>query len=280
MNRLFWLINIILLALAAVLTMDIARYAPAPDGATGAGGKNAARRAGSATAGQLDAARQKPLAADPVMAADTRTLWQQSLFRPDRTEEEPGETGDAAAAVAAGDLDLIGIGILGNVKAAIILTPAKQSPARSAGSGGVTPKNPADAAKREKTKHVYRVGQIIGDTGYQLREIRLSEVVISRGGTEQTLKIVFGGANSLKRQGEAAAESQRRLETNRAAMAVPPPVQAPDRPPLLSPAAPAIAPAGGGAPAMSDETKKRLEEIRTRREEILRRMREQNNQRP
>ena len=291
MNRLFWFINIILLALAVVLTMAIVRYAPPSNGTpvVAGGKKNASVRSEPATGGLLAAFRQKAFGAEAVTPTDTKPIWQQSLFRPDRTEEEPSESGDDAGPIAApGDLDLIGIGILGDMKAAIILSASKQTPgARNFGPAAGFQQNPAvPAAKKEKTRHVYRVGQAIGDSGYQLKEIHTDEVVITHGTTEQTLKIVFGDDSSLKRQSEAAADSQRRTDMNRAAMAAatPPPNVMPNNnthglPPPPPPLVPGVASAGGnGAPVMSDETKKRIEEIRMRREEIIRRMREQAGQ--
>ena len=280
MNRLFWLINIILLTLAVFITDSIMGYRP----------DQAAVAASKKIGGEVKAASGKRVAEQEVAVApaDTTPIWKQSLFRPDRSEDESAEDGSTAEEEKSSDLDLIAICIIGKGKVAVILTPqaaTQPQPRAFMPGGGMMPNTPANQKKPERIKHVFSVGQTIGNTGYTIKEINNNDVLIARGGVEKTLEISFGDESSKKRMDDAAGESRRREETNRALAAgnqaaVSKTNQPPPPPPPPTPTMPGMS--GGTTsqpPAMTEETRKRIEEIKKRRAEILQRMQEQHGSR-
>lgn len=226
MNKLFWLINAGLLVAAVWVTL-LAAQAPSPrTRATDLTPKREAKR------GETRPARPSTTAAS-LVPASVDVLWEKSLFRPDRTEEEATETpGPAGAGGKAGaeGMELIGIGRVGDIAAAIILTraaPAAPPPGPRPGLGPGAAKAGA-AAKAErpaKTQHIYKVGQAVGDSGYKVKEIRLTEVVLVHGSEELTLKLEKGDASSKTRSDSAAAIAASRSAA--AAAVLPPPIPMP-----------------------------------------------------
>lgn len=240
MNRLIlWVVNVGLLLLAAAVTVWVVRQAPTPgavavegrgDGKTSRSERKAERKPGT----KESAEGVTPHA--PVSAADSDVLWQQTLFRPERTENLTEATADAAAAAGAAlNLELVGLARIGERAVAVIMQHRGQTvrrpgvvvvglPAGMARSVSRAPSvapAPAEGAapspEGPPDRHVYKVGDKVGDSGYTLKDIRLKEkeVVLVRGSEERVLKLETNDD-----------ESTTRRET--AAVVPPPPKPAPD----------------------------------------------------
>ncbi len=252
MNKFFWILNLSLVGLAVLATAGILRYHPAPAAAETETKRG--RQAASAR-GAAPRTAYAPSSAKPAKTADVEPLWAHSLFRPDRTEEESAGGGDAAQLA---NLELIGVAIVGESKAAIIVGPetADASAATGAsrfGRGGFTAA-PAAAATatgadkaKEKAKRVYRLGQVVGNTGYTISAINLEDVELTKGSDVQTLMINRGSENSKKRLAAASAES-----AARAAMAAAQPIVTPQPVPVQP--QPAVQPQPQPPPAAAGGT--------------------------
>ncbi|MCK5801360.1 MAG: hypothetical protein KAI66_00940 [Lentisphaeria bacterium] len=153
---------------------------------------------------------------DIMGPASMDTLWKQSLFRPDRTEEEKKENEGANAAAKPAlppvDMELLGTAKIADRQVAIIIVkkkgrsrpvrrvrgrPVKLPPAEEVGD---------DTDKRDPKRHIKRVGDEVGSTGYIVKEIHFGEVMLTRGDEELVLRIQTDDASSLKRR-EAAAKA-------------------------------------------------------------------------
>lgn len=148
-------------------------------------------------------------------------LWEKSLFKDDRTEVVATEGGDAAAATETvqtnSDFELVGIACLGRKEAktpvAIILQNRNVRNNRMANRPGMrrggapVPAPQQNAApeeeERKADKSLFRVGDSIGKTGYQVKEINLDEnkVILSRNGQDITLVLDEKNTNnSIRRE--------------------------------------------------------------------------------
>lgn len=257
MNKLFWLINVSLLLVAILVTTAVA-----------------SSKSKTATVQEVDAgserkraepsSRMSQVSPSTVGAAtdDTDVLWQKSLFRPDRTEEESSNSEEVTgpANQAADGMELIGIGVIGTESAAIILTkeagpvPPMRAAFTGPKAGGSGKPAEKDKTPAVKTQHIYKLGQVVGLTGFKVKEIKLAEVILAKGAEERTLKLEKGDAASKTRSESAAAAATR---TAAAAATTSPPIPPsmpgavhpgfaganapPPPPPIPMPAVPAVA---------------------------------------
>lgn len=120
-------------------------------------------------------------------------LYRKSLFHPDRTESvalAESESSDAPV-----DMELIGIGRIGDKAVAVI----------------VTRKGPGASRDRKKTtaetpdRNIYAEGQQIGKSGYKVSTIGLSEVQIIKGKEKRTLELKNSGGTRAATQSKPAA---------------------------------------------------------------------------
>jgi hypothetical protein len=178
--------------------------------------------------------RERTVAADPARQIALDDLWKHSLFRPDRTEEVGDEeTDEVADSNQPQDMELIGIGIIGKESAAVILVRATTTRRRNVRTSQPEPK--------KQTRHVYRLGETIAETGYVLKEITLNQVTLVRGADERVLELEHGDRGSQQRSAQAEAAEKKAKEatpskTNgkTATTLTPPP---PPPPPMSTPTA-------------------------------------------
>jgi hypothetical protein len=262
MSKLSWfLLNVCLLIAAVLATGMVLRQQPGARWVTRGAARNAAPPSSTppTTARTSKPGGSGAGASHSLTAAELDELWQKSLFCPARTEEINEDTGaPATAQPQAIEFELVGIGVIGDKSAAIILTQqarvaspvVRSAAARGTGStrgsgkdkGGPTP-------APEPTKHVYVAGQAIGDTGYTVKEIKPTEVVLTKGAEERILKVERGDNASEQRSKVAVDdETRRRAEIAAKEPPKPPPAAtAPGLPPPPPPPPPVPGVAGAAA---------------------------------
>mgnify|MGYP006273665367 CR=1 FL=1 len=186
------------------------------------------------------AAQVPPFRAVALGEEEKSILWEKTLFHPRRTDEVPtveGPPDDDAPTTPQRNLDmeLIGIGKMGDRQAAIILVKASRR--RTDQPSG--------------TRNVYRLGDDIQDTGYTLVNIQTSDVELKRGDESRILALNSGDTPSERRAQAAAQDAAQRTRSQRAKSSPPPP---PPPPPV---------PGGAGADKNeSPEEAERREKIR------------------
>ncbi len=254
MSRTGWFITNLLLAVVAALTTRAILRPPTVSEAASAGRRRAAvdptQRAAPVPVKDAGSGSHSALVTAVLGEADT--LWKDSLFRPDRTEDIVTEaTAPSATPNAAVQFELIGVGLIADKSAAIILVKSNRPRTTSPTSRG-RGSRPLPSAPPERKRHVYRLGDEIADTGYVLKEIKLTEVTVARGDQTQVLKLERGDASSKKRKEDAAREEAARKRKaaatakssgNRTGTAA-----APGLPPPPPPPPPAAVPGGPGGP--------------------------------
>jgi len=161
-------------------------------------------------------------------------LWEKTLFSPGRKEASVDAAGAAAGveAVPEVDLELIGIGVVGKESAAVILIKGRmRGPARGR----------ADGQEGPRTQHVYRLDQMIEETGWKVAAIGLNGVTLRRGEEEKVLEMKTGDADSAARvtaaslaarDTEKAAEAPKPVPAKVEAAVVQPPPPPPPPPPM------------------------------------------------
>ena len=166
---------------------------------------------------------------------DIDILHQRSLFNEERSEQiEQSDEAEKQEPEKPVDMELIGIGVVGDTAAAVILVPKRRR------RGNV------DSAGKQGTRHVYRLGQRVEDTGYKITDITLNEVFLSRAGSERVLRLQTSDDASLARKNKAArddAARQRQRQTTKTAGKtpegpphdLPKPESAPGAPPAVRP---------------------------------------------
>lgn len=320
MSRLtLWIVNAGLLVLAAAVTVWVVGQKPLAADVDGRGDPKNPRteRKSERKAGPREAAETPP-SHDAVSTADSEVLWQQTLFRPERTEDlSVPAPEDAAAANAALNLELVGLARIGDRAVAIIVQHRGQAVrraqpvlpglpggvARSVARGPAVLAVPGEGGEEPAAgppdRHVYKVGDKVGDSGYSLKEIRLQEkeAVLLRGAEERTLKLETDDDQSTSRRETAAVVPPQPKPAIEAAAtprppgeAAPPPGAVPALPPGVAPpppppgmAAPGAGTATGQVPVVGGEggparetpgvvpmsREERLERARLLRERIL-----------
>lgn len=230
MTRLLWLINgvLVLLCLGATLAAVRApppRQPPVPP--------RPPRPSGEVPT-PVAVNRSRP-ARTPEPPAD---LWRASLFQPTRSEGEDSGT-PAAAAAAVSDFELVGIGIIGDEAAAIIVEGTRAAPSFPAVR---LPGAPAAAPETRAKPRIYRLGDTVADSSFVVKEVRLDEVVLSRGGEERTLRLETGDAASRRRAEQAGKDAAARLPQVTVAPPPVPTVKGAPPPPPPPPGTAAAAP--------------------------------------
>jgi len=234
MNRLtLWLGNVAFAVLACAATVWVLGQSPR-EALVAAKGDDARAARGDRKADRKGASREAHGDSDQAAgnpAADADILWQQSLFRPERTEDPTAPVvEDPAVAAAALNLELVGLARVGERAVAVIVQHRGQGPTRrpgvpggAAAPGGPRPGvlkpptppavGPAEAAGGDAEgppdRHVYKIGDGVGDSGYTLKDIRLKEkeVVLTRGSEERVLKLETADDQSSSRREAAAAQA-------------------------------------------------------------------------
>lgn len=200
MTRAYRLLNIALLVLAVAVTYLVVE----PWAQTTAEGNvsNALREAasGPATAAGMASNNKNPRAPRAEMP-DLHELYTQSLFSPERSEVLGQIEATETAATGTLNMELIGIGAMGDTAAAVILVHNRQ-PRRGPHLG---------QAEKATTRHVYRLGQQVENTGYIIREISLTEVVLVKGDEERILRLEAADAGSTARKEVATAPQTAKL---------------------------------------------------------------------
>ena len=168
MNRMvLWIVNVALLLLAGVVTAWVLGQVPSLSVGEAKGDAKSARADRKAEhkggAGETDEA-VVPQGLASVEDADT--LWQQTLFRPERTEDitQPAAEEVAAGAVAV-DLELVGLARIGERFVAVIVSYRGQPRRAAPGAPGLAP-----TARR---------GDEIDQTGARRLAPRLVEVAVA-----------------------------------------------------------------------------------------------------
>ncbi len=311
MNRMvLWLINAVLFLLACAVTAWVVGLSPA--GVSGDAKSEAKSGRAERKSDHKGVAREvdePDVRQGTASIEDADTLWQQTLFRPERTEDvTQAPVEEAVAGAVAVDLELVGLARIGERAVAVIVqyrgqarrpttsVPAGSAPgmarrsmgARSAAAPpAATPGADADA-EATPDRHVYKVGDKIGESGYTLKEIRLKEkeVVLVRGSEERILKLDATDDQSSSRRETAAALAA--TASAKSAVEAPPPgaakppggasAAAPPLPPppvaaavgAQAPIVPGqVVPGGNGATGGPMSREERLERARLLRERIL-----------
>jgi hypothetical protein len=288
MNRtVLWLLNAVLLVVACGVTAWVVGQTPPPASADGKGDAKSARPERKSDRKAVAKEAEDVGAQQGVMSTeDVDVLWQQTLFRAERTEDvTQAPVEDAAAAAQPIDLELVGLARIGERAVAVIVQYRGQPPRRptpgpvpvgAAGRSPVRrtpPARPAvpspvasaaeGAPEGPPDRHVYKEGDKVGDSGYTLKEIRLKgkEVVLVRGSEERILKLDDTDDQSANRREVAAnlaaqAAQAAQAHLAKAAAAARPPAEgaAPGAPQPAgeaeagTPPPPPPAPGGEGAP--------------------------------
>jgi hypothetical protein len=266
-----WIVNVALLLLAGVVTAWVLGQVPSLSVGEAKGDPKPARADRKAEhkggAGEADEA-VVPQGLASVEDADT--LWQQTLFRPERTEDitQPAAEEVAAGAVAV-DLELVGLARIGERFVAVIVSYRGQPRRAAPGAPGMAPTARRGAAARAAAaapagpgaeavpegppdRHVYKVGDKIGESGYVLKEIRLKEkeAVLARGSEERVLKLDATDEQSSGRREVAVTQATQAAQVA-AAQAAQAAAQAAAKPAAegLPPGAPKPPAEVGAAPA-------------------------------
>jgi hypothetical protein len=148
----------------------------------------------------LSVAADSSAARSSLSSAELAMLHEQTLFNPDRTEaldlrsDEKASDEKASDEKAPMDMELIGIGTVGEKSAAVILT--RTAPGRSRSN------------ETTRSKHVYMLGQSVADTGYVIESISMREVILVKGDEERTLRLETTDATSEKRNMAAAEQAK------------------------------------------------------------------------
>ncbi|NOY80086.1 MAG: hypothetical protein GXP31_03680, partial [Kiritimatiellaeota bacterium] len=250
MSRTGWFIaNLLLAAAAALATRAILRPQTAPD--AGAAGQRQTAFGTTQRAAPVPVKTTEPESHSALVTAvlgETDTLWKDSLFRPDRTEDlVTDKAAPSAAPNASVQFELIGVGVIADKSAAIILVKSNRPRVASRTSRG---SRAAPSPAPERKRHVYKLGDEIADTGYVLKEIKLTEVTVVRGDEKQVLKLERGDASSKKRKEEAARDEALRKRkaaaTAKSAVRKTKTPATPGMPPPPPPPPPAAMPGGPG----------------------------------
>jgi hypothetical protein len=185
----------------------------------------------------------------PMDSKTADTLWQHTLFNPDRTEDIAIKA-EAEAAKDAKDPDYTfevrGIMMINDERVVnlSVKQPSRPRPVphvvRGRRPGVVVRPGTASppAEKPKKTTHVYREGDAVEDTGYVVAEITMETVALKRGDEELVLSVDLNDEMSQQRR-DSAAEAE-------AAKA--PPTKEEPAPPGSSPAAKPTGKAGSPPP--------------------------------
>lgn len=292
MNRLFWLIlNLSLVLAACGIALLLSEDDPA-------GRWNAAK------AQELAAA--EPPATNPLPERDAlppvttpnrnaldgktlETLWRRSLFRPERTEDiEVKAEADRAAEepVRKVEFELVATGMIKDRWVAVLEVkqgpmPRSVPPPNRGSVGRPTtgrPSAPKEAATPPRTRHVYKVGDAVEDTGYSVIEIHKSDVLLRKGEEDLVVSLETADETSQARrdaavQAEAAAAIRTGLQppTTPEAKAEPTaPGSSPSTPPPPPPMPGIAVPAGAGTAVKAEALDERLQRMRDERNRLLR----------
>lgn len=294
MTRIFWLlINLSLVAAALAVTQWVTHLEPASEGDAEIRNSRAGRRTPPRQPGRKFEREDSDTETD-LSVQEFDELWERTLFRPERTEDVPkpeDEEGEEKEPEPTVDMELIGIGIIADKKAAIILVKPKAAPRRPARSRTPTSaargaKEPAPSGPDKPKQRVYKVGQEIEDTGYEVKEITIDEVTLVRGDEERILKLEAGDEQSKNRRELAAKESEKPKEApaeekppeataekpageEKKEASTPPP---PPPPPVALPGGPGGGTGSGSStPAASLSRDERIQRAREIRDRLLQR---------
>lgn len=216
MNKLLWCVNVLLAVFALTATLAALHTEP---GKTAPASPVGSRERPDAAPARTMLAAGRPRA--DLGQADI--LWQASLFRPDRAEESDpagGAFGETVAGVS--EMELIGVGMIGGEAAAIIAIGDKDAaPVRLTRPGRAPVAEPA----RKTPPHVFRRGQKVADSGFEVKSIELERVVLTRGDEERELKMDRRDAGSRRRTDLAAKEALTRTPPAVAPLLPPAPLQ-------------------------------------------------------
>lgn len=241
MNKFFWLVNAVLVIFALLVTVALARYERLPE-RTPEAVQNRVREQITVLPPVSAKAVATVSALPPALdRSKADVLWQKSLFRPDRSEESlPESTPGGEVGARFADMELTGIAVIGTQATAIIVTADRnaaglRTPNPTFHRNSTSP--PPGTVTGPKTiaaivKHVFRVGEMVGDSGYTVKDIRMDQVVLAHGDEERVLKLEKGDSASRSRTDQAAKESATRNP--------PLPASAP-RPPVPQPGMPGTA---------------------------------------
>ena len=128
-----------------------------------------------------------------ITAARLEQLYRKSLFHRDRTEIVEVEQG-ASGPDDPKDMELVGIGVLGNTAVAVIRSRSENR----RGPGSQKPSSKSDG-------NLYREGDEVHDTGYRVQHILLNEVHLRKGGAERILHFDRNDPTSAARRGRPGA---------------------------------------------------------------------------
>ncbi|MFO7821156.1 MAG: hypothetical protein R6V56_03735 [Lentisphaeria bacterium] len=147
-------------------------------------------------------------------------IYERTIFNPMRTERlSMNDDSEDSTTRKPLDMELIGIGVVDDAAAAVINFSNRQNNKL---------RRKSQSAKKQ-TRHVYRLGQRIENTGYKITDITLNEVILNRGDEERVLRLQKSDSNTVARKKAATrhAEALRRRQSQAAdqqeASAPPPP---------------------------------------------------------
>lgn len=291
MNRLLWLIlNLALVLLVCGVGLLLSDDDPATHwDKTKAEAMAAAEPSEASVAPEHEAPSAVAWSNRHEMDSKTlESLWRRSLFRPERTEdpETKAEAEKAAAEepVRKVEFELVAIAMINDRRVALL--DVKQAaaprpppnlvraPPRGAGARVVTPKELP--AKPAKTRHVYKEGDAVEETGYVVAEIHKADVLLKRGDEELVVTLETTDETSLARRDAAAAEAKAAAATpeekpeTKPAGAASIPATPPPPPPTPGGAVAAPTASGGDQAVKAEALDERLQRMRDERYRLLR----------
>lgn len=289
MNRLFWLIlNLSLVLAACGIALLLSEDDPAERwSALKAQELAAAELPSTNPAPERDAL--PPVAAPSRNALDSKTLetlWRRSLFRPERTEDiEVKAEADKAAEepLRKVEFELVATGMIKDRWVAVLEVNqgpvSRPPPTPNRGGVGRPPtgrlSTPKEPAKPPRTRHVYKVGDAVEETGYTVIEIHKSDVLLRKGEEDLVVSLETADETSQARrdaavQAEATAAAQAETQPPNAPNVPNATVLSPSTPPPPPPMPGIAVPAGAGTATKGETLDERLQRMRDERNRLLR----------
>ena len=276
MSTFHWvMLNFLLLFVAVFATATVLRQEPGQRWASAAPGREA-------EPDEPDDQEEEETGTVPLRVMrrsgvlDADLLWQRTLFRPDREEKviSAGEDEKKPEEKKTTSVEFELVGIMAVGPEAIAIIQVRQARTRAARPSRTSRGGKQQSSGPQNTRHVYRIGQEIEDTGYTLKEVRMredetedegvrgrrvGEAVVTKGDEERILRIERDDSGSQQRvetarkQQEASQQlAQARVRKQKeeaekvaAAPGTPPP---PPPPPVAAP------PGAGSSTASSSRT--------------------------
>ncbi|MFA6815293.1 MAG: hypothetical protein WCS73_03270 [Lentisphaeria bacterium] len=148
------------------------------------------------------------------------TLWEKTLFKPDRTENQLAGDDNTATLDQAkqeqlhSQFELVGLLRVKNDTESPIAIIEQKVPKKRTYTNSryrrVTPSAPVEPEQEKPLKRIFRIGDPVNDSGFKLTDISLLEnqVTLKRGTETLELKIQLGDSSSTDRKDTALQQAE------------------------------------------------------------------------